>query len=72
MRSILLIVPVLLMGLAKWPLLMIGGLYFAGAAWLAFEFWRAPMVDEQGFIVTASTEKTKPAAAAGSEKVNPV
>lgn len=73
MRAFLVIVPVLLIGLAKWPVLMIAAFYLAGAAWLAFECWRAPLVDEQGVILTASTENTKRGAApgSGSEKVNP-
>ncbi len=48
MRAILLIVPVLLLWLADSPLLTLGALYLAGAAWLAFEYWRAPIVDEAG------------------------
>ncbi len=56
MRAILLIVPVLLLWLADSPLLTLGALYLAGAAWLAFECWRAPIVDERGVIIAASKE----------------
>jgi hypothetical protein len=70
MRAILLIVPVLLIGLAKWPVLMIATFYLVGAAWLAFECWRAPIVDEQGAIITASSEKTNRGAPPGSGSKN--
>ena len=58
MRTILLIVPVLLIGLIKWPVPMLAAFYLAGVAWLAYEYWRAPMVNEQGAIVTTPSEKT--------------
>jgi len=58
MRTILLGVPLLLIGLAKWPVAMIAAFYSAGAAWLVFECWRAPLVDEQGVIIKASSKKT--------------
>jgi len=57
MRAIFVIVAVLLLWLADSPLLTLGALYLAGAAWLAFECWRAPIVDEQrGVIIAASKE----------------
>lgn len=59
MHAIFLIVASFLSGLAKWPVLMLAAFYLAGAAWLAFECWRAPIVNEEGGIITASSEKTK-------------
>jgi hypothetical protein len=44
--------------LAKWPVLALAAFYLVGVVWLAFECWRAPIVNEQGDIITAPSEKS--------------
>ena len=60
MRAILLIVPALLVWFADSAFVLLAGLYLAGAAWLTFECWRAPLVDEHGLTLADSIENTNP------------
>ena len=66
MRAVFLIVPVLLVWFWESAFVLLGGLYLAGALWLAFEYWRAPLVDEHGAILAAAIEHKKSPVAAGS------
>jgi hypothetical protein len=69
MRAILLITPVLLVGFADSAPLMLGALYLAGLGWLAFECWRAPIVDEQSDIQAHSSKSQATQYQSGNRKL---